>query len=634
MDKFTELAVIVAGIDEEYQNGVINGIIKCARENNANVSVFAAFGGVISISRYDEGEYRIYDVINYDRFDGLILLTNTINDEEVKDVILEKAVASGLPTAVLDCSEHPDFYNVHIENNKAMAEIVRHVIEKHGAKTINYISGPLSNPEAEERYMAFLEEMAAHKLPVDVRRVFFGEFRAADGKKAIEAFRHAGLSVPDAIICANDAMALAVVEELEYLGYRIPNDMIVTGFDNTYNASHHIPSLTTVERPLEEAGYKACEMILGRLEGVEQEQQITLTAAPVFGGSCGCESSNRCSSEDYMRSTYHLINGWKNDVSLLNRMTTALAETESVSEELEVMEKFIREIRCEQFCVCLCKNWDAAFQNEEADTDVRSYTDVMTAPLIIDKGESRQVKEYPLTDMYPLENCSGGNVSYFLPLHFRERCLGYYIIKNSNFPLKSMLCHSIMLNLSNSVENIRKLISLNSMINELDRLYVSDQLCNIYNRNGFVRAADVIFRKCKEEKGKLLISFIDMDGLKLINDNYGHKEGDFALQKLASVISDCCSGDRICARFGGDEFIIVGSSTADNDIEVIEATFHKRLDTVNASIDKPYEIQASIGTIVTGIDKEVTIFSLITKADTVMYEKKKRKKTSRYLRKC
>ena len=172
------------------------------------------------------------------------------------------------------------------------------------------------------------------------------------------------------------------------------------------------------------------------------------------------------------------------------------------------------------------------------------------------------------------------------------------------------------------------------MIHELDRLYVNDPLCNIYNRNGFIRAADTLFNRCLETGEKLLISFIDMDGLKLINDNYGHKEGDFALQRLASIITDCCKNGRICARFGGDEFIIIGAGAVDEDIAALESTFRKQLESVNNVIGKPYEIEASIGTIVTGVDDEITLFNLITKADSLMYERKKRKKTSRYLRKC
>ena len=131
----------------------------------------------------------------------------------------------------------------------------------------------------------------------------------------------------------------------------------------------------------------------------------------------------------------------------------------------------------------------------------------------------------------------------------------------------------------------------------------------------------------------LLISFIDMDGLKLINDNYGHKEGDFALQRLASVIQECCSGNMICARFGGDEFIIIGAGLASDDAERLERLFQKRLDDMNHIINKPYQLDASIGTTVSPVSADVPLFTMITSADELMYSRKKKKKTSRYLRK-
>ena len=170
------------------------------------------------------------------------------------------------------------------------------------------------------------------------------------------------------------------------------------------------------------------------------------------------------------------------------------------------------------------------------------------------------------------------------------------------------------------------------MIDELDRLYVIDPLCNIYNRNGFIRTADVMFRHCQEKGSKLLIAFIDMDGLKMINDNYGHKEGDFALQRLAGVIKDCSGSGRICARFGGDEFIILGSDASEDDASAIETAFYAQMENINSIIKKPYSIDASIGTIVTEVEGDKTLFNLITQADEIMYAKKKRKKTSRYLR--
>ncbi len=632
------IAVIVAGIDEEYQNSMIEGIIDCAKTYHANISCFASFSGVIASSRYDIGEYNIYELVNMQKFDALILMTNTISDPEEKAKMIRRAKESGLPTVVLDGEEDPDFYHVRINNQKAMREIVQHVIKEHHAKQICCIAGPQANPEARDRYRAFCEMMEENGLTVGKNQVYFGDFRAADGKKALETFFSSKMDVPDAIICANDAMALAVVAELEKHDYSVPDDIIVTGFDNTYNARHYCPALTTVSRPLNEAGYKACEMLLHVLSGKETEHCMILDAEPVFAESCGCCTDISKNIRQYKKSTFQLIDDCRNDISLLNRMTTELAESETIEENFQVISHFISELDCEKYCICLCSEWEGVFhdvlgQKEEA-YQIHGYTRSMSAPLIWDKGQIRTAENFRTEEMYPEPLTDGGNVSYFLPLHFRERCLGYYIITNGEFPIKSMLCHSLMLNISNSIENIRKLIHLGNVIHELDMLYTTDPMCGIYNRNGFIRMADQIMKKAREEKSKILIAFIDMDGLKMINDNYGHKEGDFALQRLAAVIRESCKDTKICARFGGDEFIIFGGNAHDAEIEPLEGTIRKRISDINHAVNKPYQIDASVGMFVTEVGDEDTLFGLITEADTLMYEQKKRKKTSRYLRKA
>lgn len=638
--KIKEIAVIVAGLDEEYQSEVIGGVAECARTENANISCFSSFGGVMRDSLFDVGEYNIYELVNYSKFDGVVLLTNTICDPVERERIIAKVKSSGIPVAVLDCDDYPDFYNIRIDNSEAMREIVRHVLEVHNAKTVNFISGPLANQEAAERYRAFLDVMREHEVEVDERRTFFGEFRSKDGALAVEELIASGLPLPDAIICANDAMALAAVTTLEKYGYTVPDDVIVTGFDNTYNASHYCPALTTVSRPLRDAGYKACELIIRLSEGEKFDKEIVLRSEPVFSESCGCVKTADSFEgiKSYKKSAYKFIEQCKNDIFLLNKMTSEVAETESADENINIIGKSMSRTDCRQGSICLCSDWEGAYADKwsrckDRDYQVHGYTKKMSAPFIWDGNEVSSVSSFNSEDIFPKPFTTGGNISFFLPLHFRERCLGYYILSNGDFPMKSLVCHSVMMNVSNSIENIRKLLHLNSVIDELDKLYVIDPLCSIYNRNGFIRNADSVFQSCADEGSQIMISFIDMDGLKDINDGYGHKEGDFALQRLASVISDCSRGGRICARFGGDEFIIFGKGGTSDDIEPFELAFRKRLETLNSVIDKPYRIDASIGTLVTTVEPDTKLFSLISQADQLMYERKKRKKTSRYLRK-
>ena len=627
-----KIAVLVAGTDEEYQGSILDGIEQAAKEFQFNVSVFACFGGVLSNTLYDVGEYNIYRLVNYSMFDGAILLTNTIGDLETRERVCADVRASGIPAAVFDCGTDPTFYNVRIDNTAAMRQMVAHVIEQHGAKTINFISGPLENPEAKERYEAFLAVMAEHDLPVDANRVYFGGFRPIDGKRAADALLTSGLPMPDAIIAANDAMALETISVLTDNGIRVPEDVIVTGFDLTYYARHHNPSLTSVARPLEAAGRAACALLDRIFRGESCEKTITLEAEPVYQESCGCLTTGQIDIRQYKTTTYDTIKRFRSGASLLNRLTSAMAVTETPEECIRTISQYLHEIECEQCCICLCENWESAFREQGSERQTVGYTEYMSAPLIWQASGIGELNRFRSADLFPFPPENAGNMSYFFPLHFREHCLGYYIFTNTDFPRRTMLCHSLMMNISHSFENIRKLLHLNNAIRELDRLYVIDPLCGIYNRNGFIRLADQMFKHCMQAHKTLMISFIDMDGLKYVNDNFGHDEGDFALHKLAEIIQSCCRSGQICARFGGDEFITIGAGLTQEDAELFEQDFFKQLKEVNSVINKPYELNASIGSYVTHVEADMKLFALIALADQNMYEQKKRKSTSRYLR--
>lgn len=625
LGKVVNIAVFVAGLDEEYQNNIIIGINEFSRRNNINVSYFAAFGGMIDSKLYDIGEYSIYDLANLEKFDGAILMTNTINDDDAKNRIISRIKDSGIPAVVFDCDDFKEFYNISINNTIAMQEIVRHVIQEHDAKVINYISGPMSNPEAVERLQAFRKVMAENNLRVDESRIYYGEFRSFDGRDAIEEYMKSGLSLPDAFICANDAMALTAISTLEKYGFCIPLDVIVTGFDYTYSARNFCPSLTTVKRPLKQMGSYACNVILDLIDG-KKPVLDKLEASCVFTESCGCEMQTPDNYSEYRKVTYNKIEKTNSTIQKLNILAARLAETETAEEHFEVMTNFVSELDCEKFTLCLTSNWQDNYNSSVHDYDV---FDSMTAPLIWSKEKIESVEFFRGNDMQPVAAEKGGNINYYLPLHFRNKVLGYYIITNSDFPIDSLLCHTFSMNVSHSIENIRKLSHINKAMEELNRIYVIDPLCDIYNRNGFIKFTDEIFRDCVKNNKKIMITFIDMDGLKFINDNYGHDEGDFAIQRLAGVIKDCCRHGEICARFGGDEFVLFDSCASDSSAESLERRFNAKLENINHIINKPYRISASLGSYIAEVNAQDTLYRIIKQADELMYEVKKKKKNSR-----
>lgn len=630
MEHIKHIAVVVAGIDEEYQSNIINGMNRFVKENGICISYFAAFGGMVNSQSFDRGEYSIYKLINFSKFDGAILLTNTICDTVVTNIIVDTVMKAKIPTVVFDCDKYPDFYNISIDNFTAMKKIVEHVIVDHGAKSINYISGPLSNPEAFSRYKAFLDVMDEYSLPVDNDMIYYGEFRSQDGRLAVEKFGDVCGSLPDAIICANDAMALTAVTSLNKLGYKVPDDIIVTGFDYTYNAQNFSPSLTSVKRPLSTAGYKACELLFKVIRGDSVQKTVTLDAYPVFSESCGCTNPNVQDLVEFKKRSYAKSQNTNTAITMLNNLTAILAETKEEEDLYKALDTFFEELDCEKFALCLAEDWISnkpVIINENFETP---YTEFMTAPYIREFENIRNVELFNSAQMFPEPEIKPGSINYFLPIHYNDSTLGYYIMTNTDFPVSSLLCHSFTMSISNTVENLRKMSHLQQANKELDWLSSHDVLCDILNRTGFIKKADKIYKKCIAENQKVMVTFIDMDGLKFINDNYGHKEGDFALRELSRIISKCSKQEKgICARFGGDEFLILKPNPKDDDIDEITRRINVLIDNKNEIINRPYKLSASIGSSISEASEDITLNSIICKADKVMYSKKSEKKNSR-----
>lgn len=636
------IAVIVSGIDEEYQNMILRGIHTYAALHNVNICHYIAFGGMLSNPKHDVGEFNIYNLVNYDYIDGVILLTNTVASSKIKELVTTEARRAGIPTVSVD-NDLPDFYHIGINNYKAMYDVVEHVITKHNVTRINYVTGPDNNPESQLRLQAFYDVMKEHNLPIEEARIYHGMFTAKDGRAAAEQFMTDDRPFPEAIICANDAMAISVLLTLEASGINAPDDVIITGFDNIYTARNYSPELSSVSRPLFETGQHAVEMILNDINHITQERSLLLDSTPVFTESCGCHNAMGDSVASFKKDNYRMLELYNIDVQRNNRMACCLTECDSFEESLEQLKHYVREIACDAFYLCLCDRWRGEFrQSADSNTGfvfddytIDGYTEDMTVVLAYRDGEFFQQEDFPSKLMIPdLHDPSrSGKVYYFAPIHFRERCLGYCVICNSEFPMISPNFSSWIMNISNSLENIRKMNCMDAVVKELDKLYVIDPLSGIYNRNGFTRSTKEIYQYCTERQLPVMIMFLDMDGLKFINDTFGHKAGDKAITAIGQAIKRACAHGEIYSRFGGDEFLIFAVDYNEDRAKLltleIEAEFRRFNDEAGAG----FEIGASIGYHIAVPDVNTPIFHLITVADQKMYDEKKKKKTSRYLRK-
>jgi len=160
-------------------------------------------------------------------------------------------------------------------------------------------------------------------------------------------------------------------------------------------------------------------------------------------------------------------------------------------------------------------------------------------------------------------------------------------------------------------------------------LSLTDELTDLYNRRRFFVLAEQCLKVAVRTNKRSLLLYIDMDGLKWLNDHRGHNEGDQALIALANILKKTFRESDIIARIGGDEFVILLESTEENE-EILITRLHANIRDYNAKLSRDYQLSVSVGA--THLDPEhpTSIDQLLSRADAMMYaQKRERRKKER-----
>ena len=154
------------------------------------------------------------------------------------------------------------------------------------------------------------------------------------------------------------------------------------------------------------------------------------------------------------------------------------------------------------------------------------------------------------------------------------------------------------------------------------QLATLDELTGISNRRGFIMLAQYSLHLCAREKIPAAMVFMDLDAFKPINDNFGHAEGDYALQIVANCLQRECRAADIIGRLGGDEFVVLLTNASPDLAERVMARFAQAIQAHNEKSGRGYEIAFSHGIVEFDRKKHETVEALLSEGDALMYEAK------------
>lgn len=264
------------------------GIADLAQERDFNL---VTFPGEAFNSPYGfEYQYSvIYEFIRAHNLDALVIASGTLyNYVDKAEIRRHHARYAGLPLVSMGIQVE-GVPSVLVDNKTGMREAVGHLIEEHNIRRIAFLRGPANNEEAEARFQAYLETLQEHNIKPDPSLILQGDFSPFSGVRAAqEVIRRK--SAFDAVVSANDDMAIGLLETFSREGVHVPRDIKVVGFDNLEEVQYNVTPLTTVKQPLYKQARKAAEIALDILENKPVPETVVLPTRLVVRSSCGCFS--------------------------------------------------------------------------------------------------------------------------------------------------------------------------------------------------------------------------------------------------------------------------------------------------------------------------------------------------------
>ena len=723
-----------------YQKNLINGIRAYASKNDINLITLAT-GRLDSPHQWEKPREILLDFMrNSQIFSGFILFSSSLSSIMGTERLKEKISGlTKLPVVSL-ATDLKDYPSVVIDNTPGFEELIEHMLIHHGYKDIAYISGPLKHEEGLQRWEILQRICKKQKITIPDTHFYEGNFAMNSGTAAAQWFLDESKIMPEAIIAANDNMAIGAWEVLKKRNIQVPKQIAVTGFDDLQISESFDLPFTTVKQPLVKQGHEAAEKLHKIILGESIEQLTSLPSEVVYRFSCGClsgqskrdEAIKRASrspqesfvaecirqfqaaaelefqgakgspiirtwnkviltaieeeiresvlfdiighiQKEYGKDQYsnhqksvitsfindmkHMVNEFYIQSDLLKRMVVQSTDQQIVNKIENIgndtndsfslnqrlaMTRDIFQFTDSKFCfISLFSRYEykqngtskliyAAHDGKDLDissSDSSFETQNLIHPDFIPKTRFEILFELLFDYDYVFGlvgidmGSKGPNVFELVRIRL-STVVRTYIARQHLIDLNRQLQSEIDIR----QETEKK---LQMALSALQDLSLTDELTGLYNRRGFITIGEQQLKYCQREDEPYIVFFIDMDGLKKINDIYGHNEGDYAIRLTGRILKDSFRETDIIARLGGDEFTVFAAKANEDSIETIHNRIKKHIDATNEKSGKEYQVSMSIGTYIstsTDIERDMSLDEMLQEADQELYKAKREKK--------
>ena len=639
------IAVLIPTFTIEYSLDILSGISDYFRDKEVKVVIIQTRIPGVNQGAFDYQYCTGFEYAKSKEVDAIISVSGVyasqMEEEKVREIL-----RSFEPRPVISIALDPQVrngYTIQADCRKCFKEIINHLKKEHDCKKIAFFSAnETRSKEALERYDAFTAALDSCKLTFYPDLVFDGSFTDFKAYEEIKSRYKSKKDIDfDAIVCANDMMASGCMHAFEEIGVSVPEDVKVVGFDDAIVASMLSPKLSTINQDIYSQGYEAAEIADRVLDGEKMKKVHLNPLVPKFRQSCGCISKEH-SMPSYKNVEGEICSDVSDKTDGVMQFVNALNEKNAVVTLIDTIRGFntLKQMffslkyiisQCSMSGMAIHFFKDVQIIDSEKEfvlpdevelhmfySEIKN-TEIFRPGLTVDPHE----KIFAARSM---EDLSG--IFILNPIFMGEANYGYLLcrIKENKFADYNVYLKIIMNAVAQAYDYTSKIQEGRNLERENTDLALQsrmDELTGILNRRGFIEQGQAALDLLQETDTSGVIFFADMDGLKKINDTYGHEMGDKAIMLQARVLKDIFRSSDVVGRLSGDEFGIVALGMKIGYVENTKLKINMLCKKVSIENQLPFTLSISLGAV--DLQKSSVLKQLLSEADKELYKEKKLK---------
>ncbi len=627
-----KIGLLMHNIESTFSDSIINFTAAACKQQGAQLVVLPLreINGNFGIFTYQF--WKLYPLISDRTFDALIVISNTQCHFISPEKYAKKLRSLGNFPIVSVGLNLPGIPSITTDNRTGFSELITHLIKVHNRKRIALLAAKDSSPETVDRIEAFKDTLAKHNVPFYEDLVFYGNFTYLSGFQCFDKYTYKEDLNFDAVVSLNDDMAQGCIAYFSTHGISVPEDIIVTGYDDIDVQTNNFMAISTVNQKLLTQLKIAVDYAI-QLKNNEKVPLVTKIKTILhLRHSCGCGNIPDISSLRHQIIMEPLELRYQ--INSLRYFEDGLKAELTLYQLQKYLKSTLLRFDINEFCACLYPNpiyldEDIAFVPPEEAKVFLGYNESKHIDIEPDMKLNLKYKLCPdelFTD--------GSHTAIFMPLFHEHLQFGYCLISKGSF--LSIIYEMFQATFSRIFasayafttreEKLKSIMKQNQNLAEqnlsLNTMSLTDEMTGILNRRGFMSYAAPKLRRAIQDQKTGLVIYGDMDGLKKINDTYGHDAGDDAIKAEALIFKRVFRETDIIARMGGDEFVVVAFDVKKANTRTIRSRINRACQKWNEQSDFPFKISISIGTCEFN-ETETQLDELLIKADENLYRAKR-----------